>query len=271
LAILESAGRAFSPENAPVRRILKSVGKSLDRNIRQTNKPGDMKSQHITLVSGLAAALLLPSCATKFSPAQRAGLATVAVAGTTVDPEAYEEPYGGDVQMRNNSSNVPATGALGPLIGLGIGSAVAGTQNANFKGKNSGYFDAVRKNTPTDLGKSLGGKLKQSLKSDPFFRGRVAESSGNLVTSEISSYRLIRFGKKDNGDLTLIPEIYADIHLQDSAGKKLAGRTYIATGFPAYTVAEYAASSAKTKQAYDAAIDNAVTAFLADLAIKTRD
>ncbi len=230
-----------------------------------------MKFPRITLVSGLAAALLLPSCATKFSPAQRAGLATVAVSGTTVDPEAYEEPYGGDIQMRNNASNVPATGVLGPLIGLSIGSAVAGTQNANFKGKNCGYFDAVRKNTPTDLGKSLGGELKQSLQSDSFFRGRVAENSGNRVTSEISCYRLIRAGKKDNGELTLVPEISAAIYLQDSAGKKLAGRNYIATGSPSYTVAEFAASSAKTKQAYEAAIDSAVTAFLTDLAVKTRE
>lgn len=230
-----------------------------------------MTFHRIALISSLTTSLLLPSCATKFSPAQRASLSTVAVAGTNVDPDAYEEPYGGDIQMRNNSANVPATGVIGPLVGLAIGSAVAGTQNANFKGKNSSYFAAVQKNTPTDLGKSLGGKLKQSLKSDAFFRTRVAESSGNLVTSEITNYRLIRSGKNDNGELTFIPEIYADIFLKDAAGKKLAGRTYIATGTPAYTVAEYAASPAKTKQAYDASIGFAVRAFMADLAVKTNE
>jgi hypothetical protein len=225
----------------------------------------------IALFSSLVASLLLPSCATKFNPSQRAGLTTVAVAGTTMDPDAYEEPYGGDIQARNNASNVQGAGALGPLIGMAVGGAIAGTQNANFKGKNSNYFAAVQKNTPTDLGKSLGGKLKQSLKGDSFFRTRVAESSGNLVTSEISCYRLIRFAKNDNGELTFIPEIYADIYLKDSAGKKLAGKSYIATGTPAYTVAEYASSPAKTKQAYDAAIDFAVRAFMADLAVKTSE
>lgn len=215
--------------------------------------------------------MFLSSCATKFSPAQRAALATVAVSGTTVDPEAYEEPYGGDLEMRNNASNVPGTGILGPLIGMGVGGAIAGTQNANFKGKNRGYFPAVQKNTPTDLGKNLSSKLKQSLKTDPFFRTRVAETSGNLVTSDITCYRLIRVGKNDQGELLFAPQIYAAIYLNDAKGQKLVGRSYIATGTPSLTVAEYASSSAKTKASYDAAIDYAVAMFDAELALKTGD
>lgn len=230
-----------------------------------------MKFHRITLFSSLASSLVLASCATNFTPAQRAGLSTVAVAGTKVAPEAYEEPYGGDIQMRNNASNVPATGILGPLIGLGIGSAVAGTQNANFKGKNSGYFAAVQKNTPDDLGNILSAKLKESLKGDSFVRSRISDKSGNVFTSEITCYRLIRRGKNENGDLTLVPEIYANIYLKNAAGKNLVGRTYIGTGAEAFPVAEYAASSAKTKKAYMAATHNAVIGFMADLAVKTRE
>ena len=228
-----------------------------------------MKFHQLALVSGLAASFLLPSCATKFSPAQRAALNTVAVSGTTVDPEAYEEPYGGDLEMRNNASNVPATGILGPLIGMGIGGAIAGTQNANFKGKNRGYFAAVQKNTPTDLGKSLGSKLKQSLKSDSFFRTRIAETSTNLITSDITCYRLIRVGKNDRGELMFVPQIYANIYLKNATGQTLAGRSYIATGTPSLTVAEYASSPARTKSCYYSAIDSAVAEFDADLALKT--
>jgi hypothetical protein len=246
------------------------TGKRLDRNACSTNKPPDMKFHRITLCSSLAASLLLPSCATKFSPAQRAKLSTVAVAATKVDSGAYEEPYGGDVQMRNNSMNVPASGALGPLVGLAVGSAIAGTQNASFKGKNRGYFAAVRKNTPTDLGKCLEGRLKESLKDDSFFRSRITETSGNLVTSDITNYRLIRVAKKD-GELTFTPEISADLHLKDTAGRNLAGRTYVATGSQPYTVAEFASSPAKTKQSYDAAINSAVSAFMTDLAAKTSE
>jgi hypothetical protein len=217
----------------------------------------------------LAASLALTSCATKFTQDQRNALSTVTVAGTTVDPDAYEAPYGGDVQMRKNSSNVPATGILGPLIGMGIGSAVAGTQNANFKGKNSGYFAAVQKNTPADLGKTLGGKLKQQLKNDSFFRNRVTDGSSNLVTSEITTYRLVRTGKNADGTLTFAPEVYADIHLKDSKGKNLVGRTYIGTGYGARPVTDYATSAATTKQAYDTALNNAVAEFMTELRAKT--
>ena len=230
---------------------------------------GIMKPLWIIPSFSLAAALLLPSCATKFTPGQRNALSTVAVAGTTVDADAYEAPYGGDLEMRKNSSNVPATGILGPLIGMGIGSAVAGTQNADFKGKNSGYFPAVQKNTPADLGKTLNGTLKQRLKNDSFFRTRITETSSNLITSEITTYRLVRSGKNADGTLTFVPQIYAEIHLKDSKGKNLAGRTYIGTGYGGRPVADYAGSAAMTKQAYDTAVNNAVVEFTAELRMKT--
>lgn len=228
-----------------------------------------MKFYQLALFSSVTASFLLPSCATKFSPAQRAALNTVAVSGTTVDPEAYEEPYGGDIEMRKNAANTPGFGILGPLVGMGVGGAIAGTQNANFKGKNRGYFAAVQKNTPTDLGKSLGNKLKQSLKNDSFFRTRIAETSSNLITSDITCFRLIRSGKNDAGELMLVPQIYATIYLKDAAGKTLAGRAYIVTGAPAMTAAEYASSPAKTRSCYDTAIDFAVKSFDAELALKT--
>lgn len=228
-----------------------------------------MKPLRIIPFFSLAAALLLPSCVTKFTPEQLGALSSVAVAGTRVSADAYEQPYGGDVQMKKNSSNVPATGILGPLIGMGIGSAVAGTQNADFKGKNSGYFPSVQKNTPTDLGKTLSGRLKHRLQNDSFFRVRVAETSSNLITSEITNYRLVRTGKNANGTLTFVSEIHADVHLKDSKGENLVGRTYIGTGYGPRPITDYAGSAATTKQAYDSAVDNAVTQFLTELGIKT--
>lgn len=229
-----------------------------------------MRFHRFALVSGIAA-LSLSSCATKFSPTQRAALSTVAVAGTTQLPDAYEEPYGGDLEMRNRSANVPATGILGPLVGMGIGSAVAGTQNASFKGKSSGYFAAVQKNTPGDLDKALGEGLRKSLKSDRFFGSRLTGSSANVVTSEITSYRLIRAGKNEDGTLTFVPQIHAEIQLKDASGKKLAGGICIGTGTGAAPVAEYAASAAKTRQAYNTAVSNTVLQFMAALEAKTRD
>lgn len=230
-----------------------------------------MKFHRILSYSALAASLLLASCASKFTPAQRAGLATVAVAQTEVYPDAYEEPYGGDVQARNAASNVQGAGILGPLVGMAVGGAISGTQNANFKGHNKGYFAAVQKNAPGDLGTVLNKKLKESLKADPFFRNRLTPSSGNLVNSKITSYRLLRTGKNDDGELLFTPEIYTEIQLKDVAGKTLAGKTYVGTGFSGHLISEYASSPTLEKEVFTAAANNAVIGFMADLAIKTAE
>lgn len=230
-----------------------------------------MKFQQITFAIALSATLALSSCASKFTPAQRASLSTVMISNTTVDPEAYEEPYGGDIAMRNNASNVPATGILGPLVGAAIGGAIAGTQNADFNSHNKNQFASVQRNIPGNVGELMNTRLKGKLKNDPFFKSRLANSSGNKITSEITSHRLVRIGKNNGGKLTFAPQIYVDLHLVDSSGKSLAGKTYIGTGTVGYPIEEYAASAAKTKQAYTDALDYVILAFQADMAIKTAE
>lgn len=185
-----------------------------------------------------------------------------------MDPEAYEEPYGGDIAMRNNASNVPATGVLGPLIGAAIGGAVAGTQNASFNSQNKGYFGAVEKNTPKDLGKVANTKIYEAIKADSFFKSRLRSISENQISSHISSYRLIRIGKNDSGELTFAPQVYVQIELKDRKGNNLVGKTYIGTGLSAVPITEYASSAAKSKQAYTSALDQAIAAFQADVALK---
>ena len=228
-----------------------------------------MKLRFAILLPSITASVLLSSCATKFTAAQRAQLSTVAITKTTVDPEAYEEPYGGDIDARNRASNVPGFGALGPLVGAAVGHSIAGTQNNMFRGENSGHFTLVQKNTPRDLPVRLQTKLQDSLKNDSFFKSRLRPSSSNVITSEITSYRLLRVGKDDNDKLLFTPEVYVNIYLKDSAGTNLAGRTYIGRGTQSYTIDQYAASSEKTRKAYEDALDNAVAAFKAELAIKT--
>lgn len=223
-----------------------------------------MKFHRIALFASFSVQLLLPSCAMKFTPAQRTELSSVTVAKTGIDEDAYEDPYGGDTAARD------AVASDG-LIGLAVGSAISGTQNNMFKGKNQNYFAAVRKNTPADLGDMLSHKLKESLAGDPFFNSRIAAVSRNSFTSEITTHRLVRVGKNDNGDLLFAPEIYTEIHLKNGAGKLLAGGSYRGIGTGGLTVAEYAASAPRTKAAYSVATNNAVTAFMVALAVKTRE
>jgi len=230
-----------------------------------------MKFRQITLATALSASLALSSCANRFTPAQKASLSTVMISGTTVDPEAYEDPYGGDIAMRNNASNVPATGVLGPLVGAAIGSAIAGTQNANFNNHNKNHFASVQRNIPGNVGELMNTRLKGALKNDPFFKSRLSNSSGNKITSEITSHRLIRLGKNNAGTLIFAPQIYVDLHLKDSSDKSLAGRTYIGTGTAGYPIEEYAASATRTKQAYSETLDRVISSFQTEMAIKTAE
>jgi hypothetical protein len=231
-----------------------------------------MKYHRLFISISLASSLALSSCASKFTPAQREALSTVTVANGKVDSEGYEDPYGGDLAARNATATGAGAGggALGALIGAAVGSSIAGTQNNMFAGANKNYFPAVRKNTPADLGSMVSNSLKSALKRDAFFSSRVKESSGNIITSEVSSHRLIRIGKNDNGELIFSPEVYVQIHLKDSVGKELCGGQYIGVGTGTYTVAEYASNSVKSRQAYTTAVDKAVQAFITQLAGKTK-
>lgn len=225
----------------------------------------------LPLALSLAATLfVLPSCHTALTPAQRAGLSTVAVAKTSIGLGAYGTPYGGDVQMQRNASNVPATGILGPLVGMAIGSAVAGAQDSNFVGKNSGYFAAVQKNVPSNLEKTLNDKLTISVKNSSFFRSKVVANSTNVITSEITSYRLIRQGKNNQKELLFTAEVKANIYLRDSSGKNLVGANYTAIGGPTFTIRDYAEKPLKSRQAYDSAIEGTVKIFAAVLEINTK-
>jgi hypothetical protein len=229
-----------------------------------------MKRYHLLLSLPLATSILLSSCASRLTPAQRAELSTVAIERPTVDSNAYEEPYAGDIEMRNNAANAAGAsgGALGALIGSAIGSGIAGTQNNNFQRDNKAYVAAVKKNTPTDLDQAFAKKLKVSMNGYSFFRGKVVDNSSNLVTSYVSCYRLVRAAKNDQGTIIFTPEIYVDIKLKDSKGKKLVGGSYVGTSVGAAPIADYANNSVRTKQAFDTCVSDAVSHFMGDLDAK---
>jgi hypothetical protein len=226
------------------------------------------------LITLSCSSLLFSSCAQKFTAAQRAQLSTVSVARTEVDPEAYQEPHGGDIRARNGAAmggTAAGGGIAGPLVGWAVGSAIAGTQNANFKGKNSGHFANVRRNTPGDLGEQLTAVLKKDLKADPFFKTRLVEKSTNVVGSKIHSYRLVRREKDDQGELKFSPEILLEIHLNDAAGKSLAGTRFVAAGTESHRISEYASNPALSRRVYQSTLDQAAKVFMDELGRKTAE
>lgn len=99
--------------------------------------------------AALVCLFALSSCATKFTPAQREALSTVAIASTVVNADSYAEPYGGDRVSANNAKMATNNqgGAIGGALSTLLVEGIAATQDKMFRNKNSGYFQAVQ-NTP---------------------------------------------------------------------------------------------------------------------------
>jgi len=229
-------------------------------------------SRRIVLSVVLISSTLLTSCATKFSAAQRAELTTVAIAKTEMEGDAYSDPSGADIQLRQSfsQSGVNAqAGAAGGLVGALIGESVAATQNAIFKSKNKSYFPAIARNAPKNISDLMTKNLQNAMKEDAFFGPRLKASSSSVVTSKVNSYQLVRTGKDKNGDLLLTAQVISEIRLLDTNGKKMFGGTYPGVGRDSYTASQYASDPIKSKQVYDSATGNAVNTFMTVLATKT--
>ncbi len=211
----------------------------------------------------------LPSCATKFTAAQREELSTLAISPVEVPGNAYSEPYGGDRQAASSAGMVgvtSGTGAIGGAVGSLVGEAIAATQDNMYRGSHKNQFDEVQHNTP-QVGAILETKLKSAFKADPFFGSRLRNDSPNKVVSKVTSYRLVRGGKDKDGELLMMPQIVAEIKLSDGSGKMLAGGTYVGSGYQNLT-SVYAESAAKTKEGYEFAAKMAVDSFTTLLAKK---
>lgn len=224
------------------------------------------------LLSILVLLVALPSCATKFTAAQRSALSTVAIAPTVVNSDAYAEPYGGDRQAAGQAGMVGVTsqtGAIGGAVGSLVGEAIAGTQDQVFRSKHKGSFAAVQANTP-QVGPLFHAKLDSAIKAEPFFKSKVRPTSPNFITSTITSYKLTRMGKGEGGELLLAPQITVQMDLKDASGKSLAKGNYVGSGY-LQPISVYATNASKSKEGYEFAAKMAVDQFTAMLAKKAAD
>lgn len=225
----------------------------------------------LPLLIAVAPVVLLSSCVSKFTPAQREALSTVAIAPTQVKPNAYSEPYGGDRGVADQAGMVGVTsqtGAIGGALGAIIGESIAATQDNMFRNQKKGLFGAVQTNTP-QVGVVLNAKLVGGLKNDPFFKSRLRPASPNSITSTVTSYQLIRVGK-ENDELLFAPRIVTEMSLNDGSGKALAKGIYTGIG-DQKPIEFYASSAAKSKESYEKAAKLAADQFTAVLARKLGD
>jgi len=132
--------------------------------------------------------LLLSSCVTKFTKAQKEALNTVAIAKPSIEANAYKAPYGGN-------KNVSKALATGGITGFILGQAVVKTQDNLYKSRNSQHFQSIQKTTPKTIDTILEAQLKSNISANPFFKDRLQKNSPNRFTALIKNHHLTRTGK----------------------------------------------------------------------------
>jgi hypothetical protein len=220
----------------------------------------------------LVSTAFLASCATKFTAAERESLATVAIARTTLDKDAYHHPYGGSLAARTAGASAGnGGGAIGAMLGSLIGEGIAATQNNMFQKNNAAHVATVERNTPREGDKYLFDALGRDLKKDAFFSSRLRPDAPARITSTMVGYGIMRADAPGADDLRFSANVVTKIVLVDATGKKLLGSQYSGSSTTHRTIAEYAGNPAIIRKDFDEASGVAVQAFLKDIAKKTAE
>ena len=145
--------------------------------------------------------VLAPSCAQRLTKKNMSQLNSLSIPAATQHAKAYQDPQ---------SMTAGSAGALGFASGLTLGLAgivVAGAgaaiKQASFEGKYKSEVEAIKGETPKDVGPMVTTELQTQLSSDPFF-GPALKAGGNGGKIELE-VRVLTLTK--NTDKTHTPAI----------------------------------------------------------------
>jgi hypothetical protein len=229
-----------------------------------------MKSVFLSIIPALLAVASLSSCATKFTPEQRASLSSVAIAPTQLKERAYRQPDAGATarDMPRQMQGQVQGGAIGAMLLTGISEGIAAAQNASFHKKNGNAVATVNRKIQHDLHKQVDQQLARALKRDAFFGPRLNQRGTSSFHATVNSYGLIR-----TGDLVTSPAFAAtvsiSIELKNDAGKKLFTGNYDSRSELIRSIDAYANDPKLARQAYAEALQSAFEQFRLEMAKKT--
>ena len=195
-------------------------------------------------------AVLLSSCSTTWTAADKAELTGVRVPAAEVAGDGFEGTRGHDA---GNGPYVQggAIGAAGMTLIEGI---AQGVQEESFRKRYGASIDKLPGTVPKDLDRLLSDQVSRSLNQQSFFKGRVSNTSPNALQIKITS---IRFQRQDvhNGDVLIAPVITGTYELRGGSGKSYLSEVAAGVGSTS-TPDRFAANPASVRTAFKVASDS---------------
>ncbi len=166
----------------------------------------DMKKSLLILAG--ASALLLSSCASKFSADQKASLTSFSVPKPAISNSAYVAPIG------NSDFNTSANsgGAIGVLLGAAIDAGIKASQRSGFNSKYGSAAAQAKTSIPSDLNEIVQSKTAYYVNTIPELNGKLSNSSKNSLITNVTAYGYKRTGKQD-GKILMTPYINASVSM----------------------------------------------------------
>jgi hypothetical protein len=167
---------------------------------------------------------LLPSCAPRLTKSAKAQLTSLSIPAATQHAKAYQDPQ---------SMTADSAGAIGLVSGLTFGlaggvAAVAGAaiKQSTFEGKYKNEVEAIKAQTPKDIGQMFTTELSNRLANDPFYGPRLkAGGAGGRINIEVRVLTLVK-----NSDRTHSPAVSVTGSITGPDGKKLLPLMAFANG-----------------------------------------
>lgn len=218
----------------------------------------------LRLLPALLPSILLASCASKLSEAQKSSLTQVMVNRPAVEATDLKPADGTDSPNASTAVPIATGGGLIPaLIGSAIDAGVTAHQANEFKKQYGAQLDQVQAQIPRNPGPDLRDRAAKVLKKDKFFGSRLVESGApNRFDGDLVSYGLVRYDRSED-QTVLGMTITCNVWLTDAKGKKLFTRTLTAMSEDSHTIHDYAAKPSLVKKVYAQALDGFESQFKA--------
>jgi len=191
-----------------------------------------MKSTvYLTLRSLCLPALLslnLANCGpSAWSESQKRSLTSVTLGTPSMAADSYKSADAVSLAtQRRAGATAAGFGALGGLIGAGLGAAVAGSmtgvEGSNFKSNHAELLRKLDQEMKLPVSSDLNAAFTDVLKKDSFMSSRLSPSSSNRIETEVLSYGLRRVPGEEEDLFT--PYLIAAVSLKTADGKQLLKR-----------------------------------------------
>lgn len=210
----------------------------------------------------LAFLLLLPSCASSWSEAQKEELTSLTARVEFDANQAYQEPLANapDSGVGLVTMPLPGTslveGAIIGVLGQLAKEADAAGARKELTTKYAGAIAKAPRSIPADFGKQIERRVAQRLANNSFYKGRYRSNSQNQFRTTVDKVGYVRVPKVLKGELLLTPTISGTHSFNIGSSQVVESRSFSFTASDsAQTLPYFIENPAYTRQVFASLAD----------------